>query len=434
MVIFTNVESPGPDAMAKLAGPASSHPRRPKVLFLSKNFPNKVFDVLGLWVENLVRHSVSFCEPKVISPVQYCPPLRGLPDYYARLRSIPRHCSWDGVEVFYPRYLVGPGYSLRSVEWATYYLAARRQADQLRREFPFDLIHAHFTYPDGCAAVRLGRRFQVPVIITEHVPWGPWMDSSAIVLRQAIRAVRECTLLVAVSTSVRHSILGMVGAPEKMRVIPNAVDGTIFTLPPKGQRPKDNQIIFVGAIRPVKGVDILLRAMRLLVESGREVHLLLVGESFFKNYQREYERIRRMTQELDLEGRVQFVGKRRPRELVRYIQESAALVLPSRAESFGMVLVEALACGTPVVATRCGGPEDIVNDQVGVLVPPESPQALAAGIAHVLDKRNSYDPEVLRSFALREFGLDSVGSRLKTLYAEALDRFEAPPSVSDHGS
>src|SRR5713226_4678167 len=419
--------------MPKLAGPAFSHVSRPRVLFLSKTFPNKVFDVLGLWVENLVRHSVSFCEPKVISPVQYCPPLR-LPDYYSRLRSIPLHCSRDGVEVFHPRYLVGPGYTLRSVEWATYYLAVRRQADQLRREFPFDLIHAHFTYPDGCAAVRLGRRFQVPVIITEHVPWGPWMDSNASVLRQATRAVRECTLLVAVSTSVRDSILGVVSAPEKIRVIPNAVDGTIFTLPAKGQRPIVNQIIFVGAIRPVKGVDILLRAMRLLAESGREVHLLLAGESFFKNYQREYERIRRMTQELDLEGRVQFVGKRRPPELARYIQESAVLVLPSRAESFGMVLVEALACGTPVVATRCGGPEDIVNDQVGVLVPPESPQALAAGIAHVLDKRNSYDPEVLRSFALREFGLDSVGSRLKTLYAEALDRFEAPPSVSDHGS
>jgi len=419
--------------MATLAGPASSHPRL-RVLFLSKSFPNKVFDVLGLWVENLVRHSVSFCEPKVISPVQYCPPLPGLPDYYARLRNIPLHCSRDGVEVFYPRYLVGPGYSLRAIEWATYYLAARRQADHLRQEFPFELIHAHFTYPDGCAAVRLGRRFQVPVIITEHVPWGPWMDRSAIVLRQAIRAVRECTLLVAVSTSVRDSILGVVSAPQKMRVIPNAVDGTIFTLPPRGQRPKDNQVLFVGAIRPVKGVDILLRAMRLLVESRRDVHLLLVGESFFKNYRREDERIRRMVQELNLEGRVQFVGKRRPPELVRYVQESSVLVLPSRAESFGMVLVEALACGTPVVATRCGGPEDIVNDQVGVLVPPEDPEALAAGIAHVLDKRRSYNPAVLRSYALQQFGLDSVGSRLKTLYAEALDRFETPPSVSDHGS
>ncbi len=419
--------------MPKLAGPAFSHGSRPRVLFLSKTFPNKVFDVLGLWVENLVLHSVSFCEPKVISPVQYCPPLR-LPDYYSRLRSIPLHCSRDGVEVFHPRYLVGPGYTLRSVEWATYYLAVRRQADQLRREFPFDLIHGHFSYPDGCAAVRLGRRFNVPVIITEHVPWGAWMDNSAMVLRQAIRAVRECTLLVAVSASVRDSILRVVSAPERMRVIPNAVDGTIFALPTKEQRLVDNQIIFVGAIRPVKGVDVLLRATRLLVESGREVSLLLVGESFFKNYEREYDLIRRMTHELDLEARVQFVGKRRPPELVRCIQESAVLVLPSRAESFGMVLVEALACGTPVVATRCGGPEDIVNEKVGILVPPEDPQALAAGIAQVLDRRSNYVPEALRSYALQHFGLDSVGHRLKTVYDEALDRFHVPPSSSNHGS
>jgi teichuronic acid biosynthesis glycosyltransferase TuaC len=148
--------------------------------------------------------------------------------------------------------------------------------------------------------------------------------------------------------------------------------------------------------------------------------LLLVGESFFKNYQREYERIRRMTQELDLDGRVEFVGKQQPVDVVRYVQESAVLVLPSRAESFGMVLVEALACGTPVVATRCGGPEDIVNDRVGVLVPPEDPQALATAIAQVLDRRNSFAAEELRSYALRQFGLDAVGARLKALYDEAL--------------
>jgi teichuronic acid biosynthesis glycosyltransferase TuaC len=419
--------------MPKLEDLASGRVRRPRVLVLSKSFPNNVFDVLGLWVQNAVRHSLAFCEPKVISPVPYCPPLPGLPDYYARLRNIPLQCSEDGVEVFHPRYLIGPGYSLRSIEGATYYLAARRRADPLRREFPFDLIHAHFTYPDGYAAVRLGQRFQVPVVVTEHVPWGPWMDTSRIVLRQSVRAVRECTLLVAVSTSVRDSILRVVSAAEKMRVIPNAVDGAIFAMPAKGQRPIGNQIIFVGAIRPVKGVDILLRATRLLVESGREVKLLLVGESFFKNYQRQHEVIRRMTQELDLGSRVQFVGKRHPPELVRYIQESAVLVLPSRAESFGMVLVEALACGTPVVATRCGGPEDIVTEKVGILVPPEDPQALAAGIAQVLDRRGDYDPLVLRSHALQHFGLDSVGDRVEALYDEALERFAAPPSNSNHG-
>ncbi len=149
--------------------PTSVTTNRPKVLVLSKNYPNDVFDVLGLWVENLVQHSTGFCEPKVISPVPYCPPLPGLPDYYARLRGIPHRCLTNEIEIFHPRMLVGPGHSLYSLESRTYYWTARRVARRLRQDFRFDLIHAHFTYPDGVAAARLGKQFGVPVIISEHV-------------------------------------------------------------------------------------------------------------------------------------------------------------------------------------------------------------------------------------------------------------------------
>jgi len=293
-------------------------------------------------------------------------------------------------------------------------------AKRLRCDFPFDLIHAHFTYPDGVAALRLGKQFGVPVVITEHIPWGPWTYHNAFVRRESVRAVEECAFHIAVSGPVRESVARVVGASEKLRVIPVGVDGTIFNRSENEGQPLPNQVLFVGAIRPVKGVDILLRAMRLLVDSGRNVTLVLVGESYFKNYQREYDRLRQMAEELQLGSRVNFVGKRRPPELVRSIQESAVLVLPSRAESFGMVLVEAMACGTPVVATRCGGPEDIVTKEVGILVPPEDAQALAEGIAQVLDRRSDYDPAKSRAYALERFSLESVGQRLQGLYAEAL--------------
>jgi len=290
----------------------------------------------------------------------------------------------------------------------------------LRQDFRFDLIHAHFTYPDGVAAARLGKQFGVPVIISEHVPWGPWTDHNAFVHRESVRAVEECAFHVAVSEAVRESVARVVGDSQKLRVIPVGVDGTIFHRREDAGRPLPDQVLFVGAIRPVKGVDVLLRAIRLLADSGRNVTLVLVGESFFKSYQREYDRLRRMVEDLGLGSRVNFAGKRRPPELVRTIQESAVLVLPSRAESFGMVLVEALACGIPVVATRCGGPEDIVTEEVGVLVPPEDPAALATGIAQVLDRRGDYDAAKLRAYTLERFGLESVGTRLQALYAEAL--------------
>lgn len=395
---------------------------RPKVLVLAKSYPNPVFDVQGLWVESMVRQSANFCEPKVISPVVYCPPLPGLSSYYTRLRRIPRHRWVNGIEVFHPRFLSGPGYSLRPLEAAAYYWAARRALDRLRPDFRFDLIHAHFTYPDGCVAVRLGRLFKVPVIITEQNLWGAWMDRNGIVRRQTIRAARECTFHVAISTAVRESIACLAGESEKLRIIPDAVDGSAFTLPDKNNLRHRNQIIFVGAIRQVKGVDVLLRAIRILIDSGRDVNLVLVGESYFKNYRHEYDRIRKMSQEVGLGNHVNFAGKKPLRELVRNIQESAVLVLPSQAESFGMVLVEALACGTPVVATRCGGPEDIVNDRVGVLVPPANPELLARGIDDVLARRGGFDPAELRAYALENFGSEVVGRRLSALYEEALAR------------
>src|SRR5882724_11386039 len=145
-----------------------------KVLVLSRNYPNPVTELLGLWVEGLVQRSRRFCEIKVIAPVPYCPPIPFVPEQYSRFREVEQRTWRNGVEVFHPRMLTGPGYALYKYESKFYSMAVRNVADGLRRDFPFDLIHAHFTYPDGVAAVQLGKRYGVPVIITEHIPWNVW--------------------------------------------------------------------------------------------------------------------------------------------------------------------------------------------------------------------------------------------------------------------
>ena len=100
--------------------------------------------------------------------------------------------------------------------------------------------------------------------------------------------------------------------------------------------------------------------------------------------------------------------------------ESAVVVLPSRAESFGAVLVEALACGTPVVATRCGGPEDIVTPEVGELVPVGDPDALATALGDALRESGRRDPARLRAYALEHFGWDSIVDRIHEIYRQAV--------------
>ncbi len=392
-----------------------------RVLVLSRNYPNNIMQVLGLWVRNVVRESAKFCELKVVSPVPYSPPLPGLAENYARFRRIERR-RWDGrIESIYPRMLVGPGRTTFPYEWRLYLRAVGSTVRALRREFPFDVIHAHFTYPDGVAAASLGQRWGVPVVITEHNSWLPWMNEFPGVRVRSIAAVKQSACLIAVSESVRNTVAHVVGSGNhNLSVISDGVDPAEFTLPDPSHRRDPHQLLFVGAIRPIKGLDVLLRALRVLADRGRKERLLVVGEAFYGAYHQEEVRLKRLVQDLGIADRVQFVGKQLPPQLALTMGRSAVLVLPSRIEAFGLVLVEALACGTPVVATRSGGPEEIVNGRVGVLVPPEDPEALASGIEQVLDRRDSFDPRELRAHALEKFGIESVGERLKRVYQDAV--------------
>ncbi len=397
-----------------------------KVLVLARSYPNNIQPHLGLWTEGFVQAISKQCEVCVVSPVPYCPPLPSRISY-TRFRRIERRQRVNGIEVFRPRFLVGPGYLLHSFEADAYGWGVHREVERLHREFEFNLIHAQFSYPDGVVAARLGKQYKVPMLITEHAPWRPWMDNYPRVRRQAVWASSLSASHIVVSRYVQETIAHFTGEPEKLHVIHVGVDGSLFTPLPTGHKPDPNRILYVGQINFNKGVDILLQAMRLLVERRPSLRLTLIGGSFYRHQRLQEQKIRSLAKEPGLRGCVEFLGERSPHEVAEQMRQNALLVLPSRAESFGAVLVEALACGTPVVATRCGGPEDIVTEDVGMLVPPEDPAALSQAIEHVLAHRQRYDPAHLRKYALENFGWEHIASQTIDLYHQALGSF---PSIS----
>jgi glycosyltransferase involved in cell wall biosynthesis len=394
-----------------------------RILVLARSYPNPELPLLGLWTQRLAHSATAFAQVKVIAPVPYSPPLPPSPrfDYFNRFRRLAR-ARWEGpVEVLHPRILVGPGASLHDIEGLAYVTSAGLAASRLRPRFPFDLIHAHFAYPDGFAACVLGRRYGVPVIITEHVPWVPWMLQAALVRRQATWAALSCAALIPVSSYVRRTIAEVLGsrspAQEPLGVL---VDPDAFK---PDDAPRDpGLLLFVGAVRHTKGLDVLIDALARLAVDHPDVRLLVAGEPFYRAYRRDFEAVRERAQTLGLGKRIEFAGPKSPPEIARLMSQSAAVVVPSRAESFGSVLIESLACGTPVVATRSGGPEDIVTDEVGELVPVDDAPALAAALAAVLDEPGRYDPAALRRYALDRFGRDVVADRLRRHYEAALVR------------
>ena len=123
-----------------MAAPTSTG--RPRVLVLSREYPNRVAELNGMWVERLVRASARFCEPRVIAPVPYMPPLPGA-GYYQQFRAIDQRENVNGIEVLRPRFVIAPGSYFRGTEAASYYARMRGRVDRLRSDFPFELIHAH---------------------------------------------------------------------------------------------------------------------------------------------------------------------------------------------------------------------------------------------------------------------------------------------------
>jgi glycosyltransferase involved in cell wall biosynthesis len=294
-------------------------------------------------------------------------------------------------------------------------------ADAIHRRRPIDLIHAHFIFPDGVIAANLGRRYGVPVLTTEHAVWLPWLDDSPSVRAQVERALPGIDLVTGVSERLRSQIAGIVGSRAETAVLPNVVEDDIFTPGETGHRYDPNQLVFVGAVRRVKGLDVLVKALSLLVDERPRLRLLVVGEPYFRGYRRDELMVRDMINQLGLTDRVTFAGRATPAEVAAALRDSALLVMPSRRETFGAVALEALATGTPVVATRCGGPEETLDESVAHFAPPEDAPALARAIAEALEARPTRDPERLRHHAVSRYGRSAIASKIRDIYGQLLD-------------
>jgi D-inositol-3-phosphate glycosyltransferase len=168
-------------------------------------------------------------------------------------------------------------------------------------------------------------------------------------------------------------------------------------------------VLFVGRLDPVKAIPDLLRAVAILCQT-MEWRLVLVGEGPERN------RLYQLARRLRIAEKVQFVGLKSRCEVSLWMNAADLLALPSVSEGFGLTLAESIACGRPVVATRCGGPEDIVTPEVGRLVPCASPEALSQAIAEVLSRLDSFDPKRLAERARELWTPASVVIKIASVY------------------
>lgn len=286
----------------------------------------------------------------------------------------------------------------------------------LRYGFRPELIHAHVAVPAGLGAVLLGKLLGVPVVITEHTsPFSMLMRNPVAAFATRLALV-SADRVVAVSRSLRTEILSYPQLRQNIEIVPNVVDvAKIAASESHTAHGKLLRLLFVGEMETErKGVRYLLEAVLLLRQRGVNVVLDLVGGG---RRRAQYETL---AHRLGIASVCRFHGAVPHGEVIRFFSEAQLFVLPSLAESFGVVLIEAMAAGIPVVATRSGGPEEIVTDDVGTLVPPRDPQALAAAIEEMIPRLGDFSPSRLRSIAEERYGQAALADRLFNLYKEVI--------------
>jgi glycosyltransferase involved in cell wall biosynthesis len=294
-----------------------------------------------------------------------------------------------------------------------YYRSILRSFDKLVDEgWKPDVIHGHVFVTSALAAI-LGRLNRIPVVVTEHSS-SVTTHSLGWLLGSHLRfAAGHAEVVLPVSHYLRTAIEEHYGVKGTFVVVPNVVNTDVFY----PSRPRceceaeaKKRMLLVAIQGPRKGIPDLLQALIQVREKRPDFILDIVGDGPCRV---EHEA---QAAKLGLANQVKFHGQKSKQEVGQFMRDCDFFVLPSLGETFGVVYIEAMACGKPVIATNAGGPKDFVNKEVGIMVPPGDIQALKEAIEYMMDHYQSYSPEEIHGYAVERFSYGAVGKMLNTVY------------------
>jgi L-malate glycosyltransferase len=273
-----------------------------------------------------------------------------------------------------------------------------------------DIIHSHLSYPAGFLGTIIQKREKIPCVLTEH-SWIKKYFRSRVHKLCVLYTLKHCASIVAVSHALKDDI--NLYCKRQVQVIPNVIKMCKFSVPDSIKNDNKLNIGILGGLGNYrKGLDILIRAVSLLKDIEMTVHIGGDGKflSTFKD----------MAKELDVSGKCVFYGEIKPESIQDFYSKLDFYVLPSRDETFGVVVIEAMACGLPVIATKCGGPEEIITKESGVLIEKENPQELARAIRSVAGNLGSYNRKAIRNSVVKKYGQDAFFASITEVYQELL--------------
>lgn len=388
-----------------------------RLLTFSTLYPNAAQPEHGVFVENRLRHLLASGQAasEVVAPVPFFPSAAPVFGTWARYARVPEREERHGIIVRHPRYPVIPRVGMHAAP-VLLYQAMLGPLRRMLAAHTFAAIDAHYMYPDGVAAVWLGRRLGLPVVVTCRGTDVNLIPRHRIPRRMIQGAICGAAAIITVSAALQDAVLDLGAPPAKVRVLRNGVDTALFT--PPTDRPRARAmlgltgptLISVGHLIERKGHHLVIEALRALPDWRG----LIVGEG------PERGRLQALITAHGLASRVTLLGQRPHADLPALYGAADVLVLASSREGWANVLLEAMACGTPVVATDIwGNPEVVRTPQAGVIVKRDA-AAIADGIRALW--ANPPDRAATRAYA-EPFSWDETTVGQLALFREVVGRF-----------
>lgn len=272
-----------------------------------------------------------------------------------------------------------------------------------------DIIHAHCALFGGVAAIRIKEKYNIPVVITEH---------SSSILNGFVRshekdivmeAYNKADALISVGRSLGAAMSNY--TDKRIKIIPNIVDIKKFNLNSKKNK-KEFKFISICNLKENKGVKELIDAFYKCFKDKLEVKLEIIGEGV------EREALLNQIVDLNLSNQVELVGAIGRDKIRKYLDNADAFVLPSKYETFGIAYIEALACGLPIIATKCGGPEDFFVEDLGYMIEVDNEAQLVKAMKDMVLNLNNFNPQKISEYISSKFSKEIIVNDIQKVYNE----------------
>lgn len=389
-----------------------------RILTFTSLFPTSLDPTYGIFIYQRSAHLArrQGNEVLVVSPVPWFPRWLKLRRWRAA-SELPAQEEIGGLTVHHPRYFLLPKIAM-PFHALLMFLGSFARVRKLHRSARIDCIDAHFVYPDGLAALLLGKILDVPVTVSAR-----GTDINLYPSFKLIRPMIRWTLLqadgvIAVSGALKDAIVKLGVNPDKICVIPNGVDAQRFHLMDREEAkrklnlpPEIPLLVSVGALVLLKGHLTLIRAFARIAPRHPELKLYVLGEGPLRS------ELESLVGELNLQGRVHLPGKRPNDELAQWFSAAEVSLLTSSREGWPNVVTESLACGTPVVATGVGGvPEILHSQELGIIVD-QTVESVVDGLERALSTK--WDREAI-SKQTRARTWTTVAEEVEAVFSEQL--------------